>query len=145
MSAAALLGLLLVPAPVPAQELARLLGSAPAARPAPSRSMDFLAADGPEIRVLAPQGFALTSPVDFDVRIEPRDDVPVSMETLRIDYRIGPVWKDVTARVTRKGQITGTRLLATGADLPRGRHTLRVTVSDAKARETVAIVSFAVQ
>jgi hypothetical protein len=110
-----------------------------------TRSMSLVANAGPHIRVAAPNGFALTSPVDFDIRIEPRDDVPVSMQSLRIDYRIGPLWKDVTARVARHGRISGNRLLATGAELPSGRHTLRLTVSDAEARETVAIVKIAVR
>jgi hypothetical protein len=110
-----------------------------------TRSMSLIANSGPQIRVAAPNGFALTSPVDFDIRIEPRDNVPVAMQSLRIDYRIGPLWKDVTARVARHGRISGNRLQATGAELPSGRHTLRLTVSDAEARETVAIVKIAVQ
>lgn len=116
-----------------------------AADPEPTtRSMNLIESAGPTIRVAAPTGFSLTSPVDFDILIEPKGGVPVSISTLRIDYRIGPIWKDVTARIARHGQISGTRLQSRGANLPSGRHTLRLSVSDAQARRTTAIVKFAV-
>ena len=146
----AAVGIALVPSMVAAQDVFdvltpeevadyKRLGAAPT-----TRTMSMVASEGPKIRVASPNGFSLTSPVDFDVSIEPRDGVAVSMNTLRIHYRIGPVWKDVTNRIARHGRISGTRLQAKGANLPSGRHTLRVTVADIQSRETVAIVKFAV-
>ncbi len=100
---------------------------------------------GPLIRVKAPSGFALRSPVDFDIRVEPRGGIGVDMGTLRIEYKLGPVWVNLTRRVMREAKINGYHFLARGAELPPGNHSLRLTVHDQEARITQALVRFSVK
>ena len=108
------------------------------------RSLALDQADGPQIRVSAPEGFALTSPVDFDIQVEPRDGVAVDMTSIRIDYRLGPAWVNVTGKILKHASVTGSRLYASGADLPKGKHALRISIKDAQQRTTRATVSFSV-
>lgn len=113
-------------------------------RPDDARKITMTAADGPLIRVAAPAGFALTPPVDVDVTFEPRDGAAVDMGSLRIDYRLGLAWLNVTDRIRKKATIKGARLLARGADLPPGNHKLRFSIRDADNRSTRAVVTFSV-
>lgn len=111
----------------------------------PERAISVKTADGPAIRVAAPQGFALVSPVDFDIRVEPRDGVAVDMASITIEYRLGPAWVNLTRRVMKHASVRGTRLTARGADLPAGSHALRVSVRDVDRRLTRAMVKFTVK
>ena len=63
------------------------------------RSISVKSSNGPAIRVNAPQGFSLVSPVDFDIRVEPRDGVAVDMASITIEYKLGPAWVNLTRRV----------------------------------------------
>ncbi len=109
-----------------------------------TRSIALRRAEGPGIDVSSPSGFALRSPIDFDVRFRPRDGVDVDMGSIRIDYRLGPIWANVTNRLARHASITQNRLQATGAELPAGDHLIRLRVRDARQRETLALISFTV-
>jgi len=109
-----------------------------------TRSIALRRADGPGIDVTSPSGFALRSPIDFDVRFRPRDGVDVDMGSIRIDYRLGPIWANVTNRLARHASVTQNRLQATGAELPAGDHLIRLRIRDARQRETLALISFTV-
>ncbi|MGG7644807.1 hypothetical protein ACQ5SP_08395 [Rhodovulum sp. YNF3179] len=100
--------------------------------------------DGPTIAVNSPVGFELKSPIDFDVALQPRGEAGVDMGSLKIEYKLGPIWTNVTRRLTREARIIGNRLIAKNADLPAGNHALRVTVADAAQGTTTAIVTFTV-
>ncbi|MGV6848895.1 MAG: hypothetical protein ACWA5A_11005 [Marinibacterium sp.] len=107
-----------------------------------TRSLDVTKTEGPLIRVAAPNGAALASPVNFDIQIEPNGGIPVDMSSIRIEYKIGPAWVNVTRTIMKYASIEGSRLYAKGAELPTGNHLLRVSVSDDKARKTRATVRF---
>lgn len=109
-----------------------------------ARSLAVKRNDGPVIMVHAPSGYALRSPVDFDVQFQPRDGVAVDMTSIRIDYRLGPIWTNVTRKLARHSSVAGTRLTASGAELPSGDHLVRLRIRDAANRETVALISFTV-
>jgi hypothetical protein len=109
-----------------------------------TRSLKLTVNDGPTIEVASPSGFTLRSPVNFDIRIKPRGAVPVSMSSLKIEYRLGPIWTDITARLAGHGAVIGTQLKARGADLPVGNHRVRLTVLDTAGKKTSAVLSFAV-
>ena len=100
---------------------------------------------GPTISVASPSGFALKSPVDFDIRVKPRGGVAVDMGSLRIEYKLGPIWVNLTRRVMREARINGLRFSARGAELPPGNHALRLTVRDTLQRTTQALVKFSVK
>lgn len=108
------------------------------------RSIGVTNTAGPLIKVSSPSGFSLKSPVDFDIVVEPQDGAPVDMQSIRIEYKIGPAWINVTNRILQYASIKGSRLFATGAELPSGNHALRVSVSDNKKRKTQAVVTFKV-
>ena len=123
---------------------ARLTRLGGAERPARTRALEPVKHDGPEIRIHAPRGFDLDSPVDFDVEIVPKDGVEPDMASLKIEYRIGPFWTDVTDRLRQNARMSGMRMLAPGAQLPEGDHLLRLTIGDREGRITVARLSFTV-
>lgn len=108
------------------------------------RALTVTKANGPVINVMAPSGFSLSSPVDFNIQIRPRGDVAVDMKSLRIEYHLGPIWVNLTNRVMGQATINGTNFRARGADLPPGDHALRLTVRDEKSRVTQALVTFTV-
>jgi len=109
------------------------------------RAILVKSSDGPAIKVNAPQGFSLNSPVDFDIRVEPRNGVAVDMASITIEYKLGPAWVNLTRRVMKHASIQGTRLYARGADLPPGPHALRVSIRDMNQRLTRATVKFTVK
>lgn len=109
------------------------------------RELKVSSSEGPNIQVSAPKGFSLVSPVDFDIRVEPRNGVAVNMKSIKIEYRIGPAWVNMTNRILKYASIKGSRLYARGAELPPGKHALRVSVNDAQNRVTQATVSFTVE
>lgn len=111
---------------------------------APTRNLDPLKTDGPEIRIHAPQSSTLASPVDFDVEILPRDGVEPDLASLQIEYRIGPIWTDVTDRLRANAEFVGLRMRAPGARLPSGKHNLRLTIEDIDGGVTIARLSFTV-
>lgn len=111
---------------------------------AKTRNLKLAINDGPSILVASPSGFQLKSPVNFDVRIKPKDGVPVVMSTLKVEYRLGLIWANITGRLLGHGSVIGTQLKANGAELPNGKHKVRLTVSDADGRKTRVEVSFAV-
>jgi len=46
------------------------------------RALTVTEANGPFIRVAAPSGYSLESPVDFDIRVEPRGGVAVDRKSV---------------------------------------------------------------
>ncbi|MCB1342768.1 MAG: hypothetical protein KDK24_17200 [Pseudooceanicola sp.] len=108
------------------------------------RDVTVQASEGPIVKVSAPKGFTLVSPVDFDIRVEPKGGVAVDMTSIKIEYRLGPAWVNMTKRILRYASITGSRLYARGAELPPGKHALRVSINDAQNRLTQATVNFTV-
>ena len=77
-----------------------------------ARSITMNAADGPQINVASPKGFQLASPVDFIIDVQPRDGVPVNMASLKIEYRLGPAWVNMTRRIMNYASVSGSRLSA---------------------------------
>ncbi len=109
------------------------------------RSLDVTNTSGPLIRVSSPSGASLISPVNFDIQVEPNGGVPVNMSSIRIEYKIGPAWINMTGRIMKYAKITGNRLYASGAELPAGKHALRVSIDDEQKRRTQATVTFKVK
>jgi hypothetical protein len=110
-----------------------------------TRALTSTRSDGPTIKVSSPSGFSLNSPVDFDIQVEPRGGVKVDMGSLRIEYKLGPIWVNLTNRAMREAKVNGLRFSARGAELPSGRHALRLTVRDTDQRTTQAVVKFSVK
>ncbi len=114
------------------------------AAPEATRGISLSRKDGPKIRVNAPTDSSLVSPVSFDVDLLPRDGVAPDPDTLKIEYGLGPIWMDVTSRIRAHARMTGSHFEATGAELPVGKHRLRLSVADAKGRITVADIQLTI-
>ena len=110
-----------------------------------TRALSLLKNNGPTIRVASPKGYSLKSPVNFDIQIKPRGGVAVKMASLKIEYKIGGFWANITRRIAGRASIKGSRLRARGAKLPTGKHSVRLSIKDAKGRITTALVTFAVK
>jgi len=106
--------------------------------PARAPALRTMRQDGPRILIHQPRSFRLSSPVDFDVEVVPRNGVRPDMSTLKVEYDAGLVWADVTSRIKRRASMQGLRLRARGTELPAGRHVLRLTIRDKRGRATVA-------
>ena len=109
-----------------------------------TRSVSFTEEAGPVIQVASPRGSTLKSPVNFDVRIKPKNGVAVAMSSLKVEYKLGPFWTDITSRLASHGAVVGTRLKARGAQLPKGKHLIRLTILDVKGQRTRALAAFVV-
>ena len=109
-----------------------------------TRGINLTRSDGPTLKVNAPTGFALASPVSFDIEIVARDGVAPELDSLRIEYGIGPIWTDVTNRIRQNARMVGSHFQATGAELPAGKHRLRLSIKDADGRLTSADIQFTV-
>ena len=110
-----------------------------------TRGLSVLKSSGPRINVFSPDGDALNSPVSFDIRLSERDGVAVNMKSIKIEYKSGVGWLNVTRRIMREARVKGTKFTASGAVLPKGRHALRLSVQDMDNRLTQAIVEFSVR
>lgn len=126
------------------EEIGSIDPASPATQAEKQRTLTLTDSRGPAITVSAPSGYSLVSPVDFDIRIEPKNGVAVDMKSLRIEYKLGPAWINLTNRIMKQATIKGSRLIARGADLPPGNHVLRLTAKDENAQTTRATVSFSV-
>lgn len=110
-----------------------------------SRSIQALLRDGPQIVFHSPSQTNLNSPVNFDVEFKARNGVPPLIETLRVDYDLGITWFNVTKRLLEHAKISNGRVQAQNAQLPKGKHTLRMSIMDAQLRKSEALVRFVVQ
>ena len=117
------------------------LPSPPAARGGPA-----LPQDGPVIKIERPElgaSAALSLPFSIDVVFEPRSGgAPVKMESLKIVY-VKVVELDVTERF--KPYIKGNRLFVENANVPAGRHRLRITITDQNGNTTAEMLQVAVK
>lgn len=103
-----------------------------------TRSVTVPANEGPEIIVHTPNASnGLRSPLDFDVEFRARsaDALPV-MNTLMLEYDLGLFWKDITSRLADHAEITESRIISRGAELPAGEHHLRMSISDQAGKTT---------
>ncbi len=109
------------------------------------RGLTVTQSDGPFVNFNSPKKDIVQSPVNIDVDISPRGDTAVDLSSIRIDYRMGPAWINVTKRIMKHASVEGSRLLARSAELPIGRHTMRLSIQDEDKRRTRVTVSFVVQ
>ncbi len=93
----------------------------------PARSLPTPGA--PQIELDAPRlDASLKSPIDIKLRWIAEDGATVVANTLRILY--GRLGIDITRRVAASLKVTGSGMEVTGAELPAGKHRIRIEVSD---------------
>ena len=108
-----------------------------------SRLLETVSEYGPIIQINSPHGFDLETPVDFDIIVKPRGNVPVDMESLKVQYK-SAFWFPVTKIVKKNATISGDRIFAENVVLLSGSHTLRVSLQDKNGAVTRKIVTFKV-
>lgn len=115
-----------------------------AARKIPDRDLNQIGAEsglGPKIDVLKPtDGGSMPSPVEVDVKFTPKIS-PVDLPSMKVTL-IKLINVDITGRVLPYASEGG--IYIPSAQLPSGKHTVRVSIADHDGLRSVKDVSFEV-
>ena len=119
-------------------------GEAMLASPPTARAVAELPKNGPVIKIQTPPiGAELSPPFALDVLFEPRlGGTAAKMETLKVTY-LKVIEVDVTDRF--KPYIKDNRLFVEKANVPQGRHRLKITITDLDGRTTAEIFQVTVK
>jgi hypothetical protein len=119
-------------------------GEASLPSPPGARGTTPLPQNGPVIKVERPDGNTpLAPPFAVDVVFEPRaTGAAVKMDTLKIVY-LKVVELEITDRF--RPYIKGTRLFVENANVPSGRHRLRISIADGEGNLTAEVLQFVVK
>lgn len=106
--------------------------------PAPEEAFQPKGAIGaPVITILSPtvDNGSIVSPVDIEMSFVSPDNATIDMSSLKILY-VMMIKKDVTKRILEHASIEDSKLVAKGAELPKGNHKFIVEIQDEKKRKT---------
>jgi hypothetical protein len=119
-------------------------GEAMLPAPPAARSPASLPKDGPVIKVQAPQLTAdVSPPFAVDVVFEPRaSGAPPKMDSLKVTY-LKVIEVDVTDRF--KPYLKDNRLFVEKANVPQGRHRLKISIADLEGRTTAEVLQVTVR
>lgn len=119
-------------------------GEAMLASPPVSRGTSELPKNGPVIKIDRPALAAeLSTPFPVEVTFEPRPGgAPVKMESLKVTY-LKIVEVDVTERF--KPYIKENRVIVEKANVPQGRHRLKIAIADQNGNQTAEILQVTVK
>jgi len=97
----------------------------------------------PRILVDTPRpNAALSTPISLRLRFEPTEETAIRPETFKVKY--GSLRIDITSRITGATEVTPQGVDISRASLPRGRHTLVITVEDGVGRINERLLRFEV-
>jgi hypothetical protein len=97
----------------------------------------------PEIIVVTPKdGEMVKSPVDLDIRFVPSADASIDPASLKVEVEKPLMNIDITEKVAPF--VTEEGIMAEGAPLPSGEHTIKLSVADDKGRATSTTTSITV-
>lgn len=97
-----------------------------------------LSANGPKVSVLSPKLDAdVTGTIAIKAAFAAAADAKVNKDSVRIKYKMPVGWFDVTERVKAQAQLTANGISAKPMALPKGKHQIRISVSDTKGRESI--------
>lgn len=109
----------------------------------------FTAVEGaPEIIIVNPgvtgdELEELVSPIDFITKFQPQEGAEIDLDSIEVHYKwLG--WKDVTDRILEHATVSAEGIEAIGAEIPKGKHKMRLTVKDTLGRESRERISFRV-
>ena len=104
----------------------------------------FRATCGPTIIINQPrQGGIYMGPVPVDIKFSPNPGASVALSTLKVQYIKWAFAKDITAKV--KNFVCEEGVFVPRAKLPRGKHTIRISLRDDLSNESTTMVSFEVR
>lgn len=96
----------------------------------------------PKIEIRHPVGNEVQPPVSIEVRFLGDGSAPVDPESFRVYY--GMLGIDITDRIRKATTIGADGFQAQGAELPPGKHSLRMSLADHSGRRTEVQVKFRV-
>lgn len=96
----------------------------------------------PRIEIRNPVGSEVQPPVSIEVRFLGDGSSPVDPESFRVYY--GMLGIDITDRIRKATTIRADGFQAQGAELPPGKHSLRMSLADRSGRRTEVQVKFRV-
>lgn len=105
-----------------------------------------LVEDAPKIIILEPGAAAeeseeLLSPIDFIMKFEPQGEATIDLDSIRVHYKyLG--WQDITDKILEHAEITEEGIRALKAEIPKGKHKMRLKVKDSLGREARAVIVF---
>ncbi len=98
-----------------------------------TRGVDIGSRGGPEIVLVSPRSLQnIPSPLDIELRFLPSSPSKIARDSLRVLY--GFFGLNITERLTRHAELTPYGILAKGADLPAGSHSITIEISDDRKR-----------
>lgn len=99
--------------------------------------------DAPVIEVLAPDvANAVPSPTPIEVKFLPATGAKIRTDSFKVQY--GAFKLDVTKRLLGVANVTQEGVQVKQATLPKGKHTLYVTIEDDSGRQNTQRIEFAV-
>ncbi|HEX4894707.1 MAG TPA: hypothetical protein VFV11_00055 [Solimonas sp.] len=96
----------------------------------------------PKIEIRNPTGSEARPPVAIEVRFLGDGKSAIDPESFRVYY--GMLGIDITDRIRKATPITAEGFSAQGAELPPGKHSLRMSLADRSGRRTEVQVKFKV-
>lgn len=105
------------------------------------KSLD-LNASAPRIELLQPdiEADALSSPFEIELRSTPSTGANIDLGSLKITYG----WFNITDKIMQNAEVTESGILAKDAEIPAGRHTIKVEIKDSLNRKARRKFSFTV-
>ena len=105
-----------------------------------------LVENAPIITILQPgavaeEGEELRSPIDFIMKFEPQGEATIDLDSIRVHYRFFG-WRDITDKILEHAEIAEEGIRALKAEIPKGKHKMRLKVKDNLGREARAVMVF---
>jgi len=96
---------------------------------------------GPSIKIVSPSGVTTTSPVVLRIVFEAHGGSAINVAAVKVTYLKSPS-VDLTQRL--RPYITADGIAVDQADVPAGRHAVRIDVRDAEGRQSSSVLNFTV-
>ena len=98
-------------------------------KPPLTRGLTIRSTGGPEIVLVSPRSLQnIPSPLDIELRFLPSSPSKIARDSLRVLY--GFFGFNVTDRLIKHAEVTPSGILARGATLPAGSHSITIEISD---------------
>ncbi len=75
------------------------------------------------------------------MKFEPQGEATIDLDSIRVHYRFFG-WRDITDKILEHAEITEEGIRALKAEIPKGKHKMRLKVKDSLGREARAVIVF---
>ena len=103
--------------------------------------------NAPKIFILEPgasgeERIELLAPIDFIMKFEPQGEAVIDLESIEVEVYKFFKWRNVTERILEHAEVSQEGLQALQAEIPKGKHKMRLKVKDSLGREARAQIVF---